>query len=48
MTRCQIECKDAIEFLHAQPDDSIDLLFTSPPYLEARTYGIDAGRRQAT
>ena len=31
---------DAIEFLDAQPDDSIDLLFTSPPYELARTYGI--------
>lgn len=45
MTRCVIECMDAIEFLHAQPDDSIDLLVTSPPYLEARTYGIAAGRK---
>jgi hypothetical protein len=26
------------------PDDSVDMLFTSPPYLHARTYGIDAGR----
>lgn len=31
---------DAIDFLNAQPDDSIDLLFTSPPYELARTYGI--------
>ena len=27
------------------PDDSIDLLITSPPYLEARDYGIGAGRK---
>jgi hypothetical protein len=33
---------DAIEFLHAQPVDSLDLVFGSPPYCEARTYGIDA------
>ena len=32
---------DAIEFLGALPDNSIDLLFTSPPYLEARTYSRD-------
>lgn len=32
---------DALAFLRALPDDSIDLLFTSPPYLEARTYGRD-------
>lgn len=31
-------CSDAIGFLCSLPDDSIDLLFTSPPYLEARTY----------
>lgn len=31
---------DAVEFLLAQADDSIDLLFTSPPYELARTYGI--------
>ena len=39
------ECADAEAFLAMLPDDSIDLLFTSPPYLEARTYGIDAGRK---
>lgn len=31
---------DAIEFLRGLPDDSVDLLFTSPPYELARTYGI--------
>lgn len=36
----RIVCADAIDFLHAQEDDSIDLLFTSPPYELARTYGI--------
>ncbi len=29
---------DCIAFLNSLPDDSIDLLVTSPPYLEARTY----------
>ena len=31
---------DAIDFLNKLPDDSIDLLFTSPPYEKCRTYGI--------
>lgn len=36
----QVEQADAIEWLDRQPDDSIDLLVTSPPYERARTYGI--------
>ncbi len=31
---------DAMEFLSSVPDDSIDLLITSPPYEAARTYEI--------
>ena len=27
-----VECADAVEFLRSLPDDSVDLLFTSPPY----------------
>lgn len=42
--RWACEKADALTFLRSLPDDSIDLLFTSPPYLHARTYGIDAGR----
>ncbi len=34
------EAADCLEWLRALPDDSIDLLFTSPPYELARTYGI--------
>lgn len=34
------EQADALDFLRALPDDSVDLLFTSPPYELARTYGI--------
>jgi len=33
---------DALAFLRDLPDDSVDLVFTSPPYLAARTYGIGA------
>jgi hypothetical protein len=36
-----VEQADAIEWLRSLPDDSIDLLVTSPPYLEARTYGAE-------
>lgn len=35
----RIECADAIEFLRGLPSDSVDLVFTSPPYPNARTYG---------
>jgi hypothetical protein len=31
---------DAVEWLRGLPDDCADLLFTSPPYELARTYGI--------
>lgn len=34
------ECADALEWLRSLPDDSVDLLFTSPPYEHARAYGI--------
>lgn len=39
--KCDVKRSDAKSFLASQPDDSIDLLFTSPPYENARTYGID-------
>jgi hypothetical protein len=35
-----VECGDALAWLRSLPDDSVDLLFTSPPYERARTYGI--------
>ncbi len=35
------EERDAIDFLNALPNDSVDLLFCSPPYTSARTYGRD-------
>jgi site-specific DNA-methyltransferase (adenine-specific) len=43
-TSCDIVQADCIEFLRAQPADSVDLVFGSPPYMDARTYGIDAVR----
>lgn len=32
---------DCLEWLRGQPDDSVDMVFGSPPYEAARTYGID-------
>ncbi len=43
--RVRVEAMDAVAFLRGLPADSVDLVFTSPPYLEARTYGIGAGRK---
>lgn len=31
---------DTLEWAHTQPDNSVDLVFCSPPYEAARTYGI--------
>lgn len=38
---------DALNFLRALPDDSASLVFCSPPYTDARTYGVDADRDSA-
>src|ERR1700757_953723 len=35
---------DALEFMRSLPNDSVDLIFTSPPYLLARTYGEGLGK----
>lgn len=43
--RWSCEHADAIQFLMRLPDDSVDLLFTSPPYLMARTYGIEGAAK---
>lgn len=37
--RWSVVQSDVIEFLSSLPDDSVDLLFTSPPYEKAREYG---------
>lgn len=41
-----LRCADAIDFLNSLEDDSVSLLFTSPPYENARTYGL-AGKLPA-
>lgn len=39
-----VEQSDCIEWFNSLPADSVDLVFASPPYMDARTYGIDAVR----
>ncbi len=34
-------CADCLDWMLSQPDDSVDLVFGSPPYEDSRTYGID-------
>ena len=31
---------DALDWLRSLPPDSVDLIVTSPPYVDARTYGV--------
>lgn len=40
MERNQILCRDALEGLQKLPDDSVDVIVTSPPYWALRDYGI--------
>lgn len=37
----KVICGDNLEFLRSLPDKCVDLVFGSPPYEAARTYGID-------
>jgi 16S rRNA G966 N2-methylase RsmD len=37
----QIICGDCLEVMKEWPDNCVDLVFCSPPYEDARTYGID-------
>ncbi len=37
---CRLTEGDSLEVLRAAPDNSVDLVFTSPPYENARTYDI--------
>lgn len=39
-TKHDIRCGDCLEIMRGMPDGSVDLVFTSPPYEAARTYGI--------
>jgi hypothetical protein len=37
----EFHCGDCLKLMAAMPADSVDLCFFSPPYEDARTYGID-------
>lgn len=37
----KIHCADCLDLIKDWPDDCVDLVFCSPPYEDARTYGID-------
>lgn len=39
--KTQLHNADCLDWLRDQADDSVDLVFGSPPYEAARTYGID-------
>jgi len=39
--KSKLICGDLLEILPTLPDKSVDLVFGSPPYEDARTYGID-------
>lgn len=39
-TECKLIVGDCLNVLRDMPDDSVDLVFTSPPYESARSYGI--------
>lgn len=36
-----VECGDCLPWLRSLPSDSVDMVFGSPPYEDARTYGMD-------
>lgn len=38
---------DALEFLRSLPDDAVDLVFTSPPYTDAREYAEAQAARES-
>lgn len=39
----ELICGDCLEIMRSMDDASVDLVFGSPPYEDARTYGIDFG-----
>lgn len=45
MTSHEIKTCDCLLELQKMPENSVDLVFTSPPYEAARTYGIDFDKR---
>lgn len=45
MSGVDLRVGDCLQIVRDLPDDSIDLLFTSPPYEDVRTYGIGFSRK---
>lgn len=43
----ELVCSDALQFLKSLPDNSVGLVITSPPYTDARSYGIRADMETA-
>jgi len=41
MSMNKLICGDSLNVMRDMPNDSVDLVFGSPPYEDARTYGID-------
>ena len=41
MTKSRLICGDCLEVMKQMRENSVDLVFGSPPYEDARTYGID-------
>ncbi|MDR3306580.1 MAG: site-specific DNA-methyltransferase [Endomicrobium sp.] len=44
----KIHCSDALSFLKRMPDNSMDLIITSPPYYQQRDYGCGGIGNEAT
>ena len=45
MVSAALHCGDCLNWLRERPSDSVDLVLCSPPYEDARSYGIDYGVR---
>jgi len=41
-----ITCGDSLELMHDIPDNSINLVVTSPPYFNCRSYGNETIGRE--
>ncbi|MDR3195236.1 MAG: site-specific DNA-methyltransferase [Endomicrobium sp.] len=44
----KVHCSDALSFLKRVPDNSMDLIITSPPYFQQRDYGCGGIGNEAT
>ena len=44
----KVHCSDALSFLKKMPDNSMDMIITSPPYYQQRDYGCGGIGNEAT